>query len=95
MSKQRVTLIEAGSATGAARPWDGGRGQFTAVGSFAGATVSLEVLGPDGATWIPVGPDVRLVTAGVGNFELPAGSIRAAVSGGSPSGLTAIAVGMA
>ena len=70
-------LIENGSATGSAKQWDGGRGVFAAVATFGGGSVRLQLLGPDGSTWIDV---ATLTAAGVTAFELPPGRIRAAVT---------------
>ena len=80
------------SATGV--QWNGGRASFTVVGTFGGATVALQWLGPDGVTWVNVGTETTLTAAGVGNFELPRGKLRVTVTGGSPSGLYATAVGV-
>lgn len=85
------TLLSNASATGSATQWPGGTGVFAAAGTFGGATVSLQFLGPDGSTWIDAGSDTTLTTAGGGGFFLDSGQIRAAVSGGSPSGLYASA----
>jgi hypothetical protein len=86
---QDLMLITNGSATSAQRLWDGGDGEFEVVGTFSGATVSLQALGPDGATWQDVGDETTLADAGGGAFSLGPGLIRAAVTGGSPSGLYA------
>ena len=86
---QNIVLLDNAAATGPAKTWDGGRGQLKALGSFGGATVTLQILGPDGATWLAVGSDAALTGAGVANFDCPPGQLRAAVSGGSPSGLHA------
>ena len=82
-------LLSNASATGSAASWPGGYGVFSAAGTFGGATVTLQFLGPDGSTWIAVGVDTTITSAGGGVFALPPGQIRAAVSGGSPSGLYA------
>lgn len=82
-------LLSNASATGSSAQWDGGLGGFTAAGTFGGATVSLQFLGPDAATWIDVGVDTTLTAAAGGLFVLPPGKIRASVSGGAPSGLYA------
>lgn len=81
-------LITNGSATGNPVWWRGGKGRFSAVGTFTGgSSVSLEYLGPDATTWITATDNtaaanlITLTTAGGVNFELPAGPIRAAVSG--------------
>lgn len=82
-------LLSNASATGSAVQWDGGVGVFSAAGTFSGATVELQMLGPDGSTWITVGPDTTLTAAGAGGFVLPPGRLRALVSGGPPSGMFA------
>lgn len=80
-------LLSNASATGSAAQWDGGLGVFAIAGTFGGATVSLQFLGPDGSTWIDVGSDTTFTSAGGSVFVLPPARIRASVSGGSPSGL--------
>lgn len=90
----RLDLLSNASSTGSAFVWRGGRGHFAASGTFGGATVKLQFLGPDGSTWIDAGTYTTLTAAGAGNFDLPEGQIRAAVSGGSPSGIYAVAVGV-
>lgn len=92
MRSSRVDLLTNASATGNAVIWPGGRGTFLATGTFSGATVKLQVLGPDNTTWIDAGTYTTLTAAGAGNFDLPQGQIRAAVTGGPPSGINAIAV---
>jgi hypothetical protein len=81
-------LLTNASATGSAVQWGGGQGLFSAAGTFSGATVKLQYLGPDGSTYLDVGPDVTLTAAGMGLFCLPPGMIRASVTG-SPSGMYA------
>ncbi len=71
------------------RNWSGGRGTFSVAGSFGGAAVSLQYLGPDGSTALSVGNEVTLGSPGLANFELGAGRIRADVTGGTPGGLYA------
>lgn len=85
----KIKLLDNASATGSAKNWPGGRGHFKAVGTFGGATLTLQELGPDDTTWIAVGPDVTLTAAGNGNFEITGSQVRVAVSGGSPSALYA------
>lgn len=80
-------LLSNASATGSAVQWGGGRGVFSVVGTFGGATITLQYMGPDGATYIPAAAGAT--AAGVTAFELPPGLIRAAVSGGPPSGIYA------
>lgn len=92
-------LLTAATATGAGVRWEGGQGVATFAGTFAGASATLEYLGPDNTTWIPVAAmsdagvqtTVALTAAGAIGFILPPGVIRAALSGGSPTGMSAIA----
>lgn len=84
-------LLNNASATGAAAQWPGGAGMVDVVGTFGGATVTLQFLGPDGATWITVGADSTFTAAGGALFMMRAGKLRMAVSGGAPSGLYASA----
>lgn len=83
----KLNLLTKASATGDGHMWPGGTGLFTAAGTFGGATVKLQYLGPDGATWLDAGYDATLTAAGGALFDLPQVQIRAAVSGGTPSGL--------
>jgi hypothetical protein len=82
----RVALLENGSATGTQQSWLGGYGAVYAEGTFGGATLTLQVQSPNG-TWLNVGPDTTFTGNGLGGFFVPAGAIRIAVSGGSPSAL--------
>lgn len=93
MRGSSVKLLTNASATGAAQDWPGGRGTLSVAGTFNGATVKLQVLGPDSTTWIDAGTYTTFTAAGLGNFDLPLCKIRAAVTGGSsPTGLYAVAV---
>lgn len=87
----KLELITNGTATGSAVHWPGGEGTFSVVGTFSGATIKLQYLGPDGSTWMDAGADATLTAAGGCNFTLASGSIRASVSGGPPSGVYATA----
>ncbi len=86
----RLELLSNASATGSGKIWNGGRGAFMAAGTFGGATVTLQVLGPDGTTWLDVGAEAALTAPGAVGFDLPPGTIRAEVDGGDPSGLYAL-----
>lgn len=81
-------LLSNATATGDWEQWDGGIGAFSAAGTFSGATVKLQFLGPDGSTAIDVGSDTTLTAAGAGGFVLPPCRIRAAITG-SPTGMYA------
>lgn len=90
-----VELLSNAGATGSWQKWPGGRGYFSAVGTFSGEDITLETLAPDGTTNITVmdvgGNASTLSAAGGILFELPPCPIRAAVStgGGTPAGLYA------
>ena len=75
-------LLTAASTTGpsAATDWSGGRGTFSVVGTFDGATVQLEHSPDGGDTWVSVGSDTVLTAAGMGNFGVNAGQVRANVT---------------
>lgn len=88
---RNITLLSDASATGAWFAWDGGRGSFMAEGTPGGATLALEVRGPNGGG-IPVGADTTFAALpGIGNFDLPPCRIRCAVAGGTPAALHASA----
>lgn len=91
MLASSVQLIVNGSATSASQVWTGGRGTFVVCGTFGGASVNLQALGPDNVTWIDVGTTTDLTAAGIIAFDLAQGSIRANVVGGTPSGIYATA----
>lgn len=87
-TKQGTTTV-GGVATGSAFNCPGGLCVFSAVGTFAGATVALFVLGPDGSTWLNAGANTTLTAAGMGTVYLPPCQVQAQVSGGPPSGIFA------
>jgi len=94
------TLASNVSANGSAVYIKGGEYHFMAMGTPGGATVSLQVQMPDGATWT----DVQVFTGSKVTFtvlpgnqsgvDLPAGNVRLGVTGGSPVGLYAWLVGL-
>jgi hypothetical protein len=90
----RYALLTDAAETGDAVEWSGGRGAFSVYsGTFGGATVTLQWSPDDGSTWLAVDASGDTFTtktaAGSGNFELPPCLVRAAVTGGTPSGLNA------
>lgn len=91
MQTASCDLLVNAAATGSDFQWPGGKGHFAAAGTFNGASVSLQFLGPDATTWItPAG--ATLTSADVVVFELGPCQIRASVAGGPPSGMYANAV---
>lgn len=82
-----VELLTNATATGQWMPWPGGRGFFCVVATdLDGESVTLQMLGPDGATPIDamdVGGNAATLSANGGLlFDLPPCQIRAAVSTG-------------
>lgn len=86
-----VTLLSNASASSAQANWPGGIGVFAVVGTFGGATVKLQFVGPDGTTLIDAGSATTFTAAAGGVFYLPPCQIQATVVGGTPSGLYATA----
>lgn len=90
MTPSGVALLSnvATQVTGATVNWQGGIAAFVTMGTFGGATVSLQILGPDGATWIALGASTTVTSAGVVTpVYVPAGPVRAVVSAANPTGL--------
>ncbi len=86
-----IKLIVNGTASGALTQWPGGQGLFSLVGTLGGATVTLQFLGPDGVTMLPV-TGVSLSANGSALFTLPPCQIQGVVTGGtSPTGIYATA----
>lgn len=85
----------AADTTGAAVSWLGGRGVFSAAGTFGGGTCKLQWQPDGGTTWIDVDRSgdtfVTFTANGAGGFELPACQIRAVLSGSTAPTLTAAA----
>ena len=74
------------TATGGAQDWPGGQGIFVvSCTTFNGATIKLQFLGPDGATWIDAGVATTLTASGAGGFNLHPCKIRCAVVSAVPS----------
>lgn len=99
----KVILGENISATGSDIKWQGGKGLFTAVGTFsASSSAILQMIVPagessDGSNWVDVynqsGNKVSLTANGAMPFELPATSLRVKVAG-TITGLYSYAIGM-
>lgn len=88
MQSLSAVLLDNASATGPTVTWQGGRARFTVAGTLGGAAVNLEFIGPDNVTWIPYDA-TGLSAAGSLVIETIPGSLRASVTGGTPSGLYA------
>lgn len=88
MQTGSVDLLVNASATGAAQYWASGKGVLSVVGTFGGATLQLQMLGPDGSTWINVAT-ASFTANGAIVVELPPSRLRMTVTGGTPSALFA------
>ncbi len=76
--------------------WPGGVGQFSAAGTWDGATCKLQMSPDAGTTWIDVGSDVSKTADGIGNFELGPCQVRVDLSSvGTTSINSWIAIGAA
>lgn len=93
------TLAANASATASAVPIKGGEYIFTAEGTASGSTISLQIQTPNGA-WTDVlvfsGNAVKTTTLPYAQtlIDLPAGNVRMAATGGTPSALYAYLVGL-
>jgi hypothetical protein len=78
-----------GTATGKQYTCPGGLMVVAAAASaWAGATATLNMLGPDGATLLPVSASQSTFTAnGVGTVYLPPCVLQVVVTGGPPTAL--------
>jgi len=78
-----------GTGNGTFGPFDcpGGRMSYGVCGTFGGASVQLNQLGPDGATWVPVGSAVT--TTGFAIVELAPTQLQLVITGGAGSAIFA------
>jgi hypothetical protein len=83
-----LQLLIRAKASGQQFEWPGGIGVFMCSGTWNGATVSLQFVGPDGVTLITAGTATTLTANGGGVFYLPADNIQATVT--SPGASTSI-----
>ena len=83
-----ITLLSNASATGGATAVPQGRYAFAADGTFNGGTVKLQILSPDGSSYIDIGGDATLSAEGVCLVDLPHCTVKGAVTG-SPSAIYA------
>lgn len=81
-------LLNNVSATGEAITIQGGTYVVSADGTFGGTTLQLQLQSPDGSSWLTV-TDGSFTAEGSFLVDLPAGSVRMLVTGGSPSALYA------
>ena len=95
----RYTLLSNASTTGAAVNIRGGQYTFTAEGTAGGATIALQVQTPNG-TWstVSVFSNSAVSTTTLPydqtGIVLPAGNVRASITGGSGVSVSANLVGL-
>ena len=95
-----ATSTATGVNSGAGVAISGGEYHFMVEGTVGGSTISLQIQVPNSSNWT----DVQIYTGSVVKFttlpsnqsgiDLPAGQVRMAATGGSPSGLNAYLVGL-
>lgn len=87
-SSNKVFLFSAAAAAGNGVKKDvlvGGSYVLAASGTFGGTVLKLQLLGPDGTTWIDI-PGATLSAAGALAVDLSAASeVRGVLTGGTPS----------
>lgn len=87
LAKINLTLLSAASATGAPQVLQRGTDFCFAVnGTFGGATVGLQMLGPDGVNYIGIKDGagaIAFTAADATIVSLPAGTYRATITGGA------------
>jgi hypothetical protein len=77
-----------GQQAGSLHDIRGGIYVLVAVASaWNGATLTLNMVGPDGVTLVPAGAATTLTGNGNGVAYLPPGLVTATLSGGTPTGL--------
>lgn len=81
MAAQGIVLLKNESATSVGAVWVGGRSALVLTGTLA-TTTKLQLLGQDGTTWLDVSTPT---TQGVTPLDLPAGTYRMSLTGGSPA----------
>ena len=80
--------------TGQQQLWQAGIGVFSCVGTWGGATVTLEFQGPDGQTMVVAGTNTTLTANSGGVFYLPVAAIQAVVSSASATTSLTCAAGL-
>lgn len=82
-----VVLLSNATVSSGQFNWPGGRAVFMAVSAgWNGATVALQMVGPDGTTLLDVSPTQTTLTAnGGGAVDLPPCQIQATIRGATPS----------
>jgi hypothetical protein len=88
--KQVYALLSNTAATGPLTSVGGGFYAFQVMGTFNGATIKLQIQGPDGSTMQDIDSSLSFTAAGIQGVDLPTGAkVQAVVSGGPPSAMYA------
>lgn len=80
MRSQDRTNFQNIAATTSAFELKGGQYLVTAVATFSGGSVKLQILGPDGTTWIDAAAATSFTAAGAGTAYLPNAQYRIAIA---------------
>ena len=85
-----ILMLNAAAVSSPKYVWSGGQGLFVCVGTWGGATVTLQNVGPDGVTLVTVGAYTTFTANGEGSFFMYDGAlIQATVTGATgPTSLT-------
>lgn len=88
--KSNLSLLSNAAASGTAQVVStGGRYVYMISGTFGGTSSKLQILGPDGTTFIDV-PSSTLAVAGYISVDIPAGAtVKTILTGGTPSAMFA------
>lgn len=79
-----LTALTSASPTSSAVRWPGypdGRGVLYASGTWGSGTLTLTFCETESGTFVPIGSGVSLTANGCTGFELPAGWLKATLSG--------------
>lgn len=85
---QDLLVAAGGAVTSPTQYFRGGVAFWAVAGTFGSATVVLQILAPDNATWLPV-TGSSVTAAGYATFNLPPCTVRAVTSGGTASSISA------
>lgn len=85
-ASETANLLTNAAATGSGVGFGGGPCHFILIAGSGGGTTALQALGPDGSTWIAVA-GASSATSTIVALNLPSGTYRASVSGGTPAGI--------
>lgn len=88
MAATSVALLTNGTATSPQKAWLGGRTSIiTVIGALNGATIKVQLLGPDNTTLIDV---ATLAATGITAIDLPPGSYQVTITVAVPTAVTVV-----